>query len=328
MGLLVDGEWKDQWYDTKSNEGRFKRKESVFRNWVTADGSSGPSGKSGFKAEPDRYHLYVSYACPWAHRALIYRSLKGLEDIIPVSVTHWYMAENGWTFDSAPGVIPDPVNGADFVYNIYQAADPEYTGRCTVPILWDKKQKTMVSNESADIIRMFNSAFDGVGAAVGDYYPADHQDDINQLNEKIYHTLNNGVYKCGFATSQKAYDEAIEPLFDTMDWLEQRLSNQRYLIGNNITEADLRLFPTLYRFDAVYIGHFKCSVKRLMDYPNLWAYARDLFQFKTISGTVNMDHARKHYYESHDTINPSRIVPRFSPLIDFSLPHDRDRFGS
>ncbi|MDA8739842.1 glutathione S-transferase family protein [Rhodobacteraceae bacterium] len=322
MGLLQEGKWVDQWYDTKSTNGRFVRKAPQFRNWVTTDGRAGPSGKGGFKAEIGRYHLYVSLACPWAHRTLIFRALKGLEKMISVSVVHWYMAENGWTFDVGDGVAPDTVNGAQFLYQVYTQAKPDYSGRVTVPVLWDKHTKTIVSNESPEIIRMFNTAFDEVGSAQGDYYPEHLRSEIDTLNERIYNTLNNGVYRCGFATTQAAYEEAITPLFDTLDWLEDILSRKRYLTGAQITEADWRLFTTLIRFDPVYVGHFKCNIRRIADYPNLSNYLRDLYQQPGIARTVNMEHIKRHYYESHTSINPSRIVPT-GPDTDFTTPHDR-----
>ena len=275
MGLLVDGKWHDQWYDTKSTGGRFVRKDSAFRNWITADGAAGPTGEAGFKAEAGRYHLYVSLACPWAHRTLIFRALKGLEDMISVSVVNPYMAENGWTFEPADGVIADPQFGADYLYQIYTEADPTYSGRVTVPVLWDKKTGTIVSNESAEIIRMFNSAFDGIGATPGDYYPDAEREEINAINERVYDTVNNGVYKSGFATTQEAYEEALYPLFESLDWLEARLAKSRYLVKSGLTEADWRLFTTLVRFDPVYVGHFKCNIRRIADYPNLSNYVRD-----------------------------------------------------
>lgn len=324
MGLLVDGQWQDRWYDTRISKGRFVRKESQFRNWVTADGSPGPSGTAGFGAEPGRYHLYVSYACPWAHRTLIFRAVKGLEDMISVAVVHWFMGEYGWTFEDAE--IPDTVNQAQFMHQVYTAANPDYTGRVTVPVLWDKRHGTIVSNESSEIIRMFNSAFDGVGAAAGDYYPEALREEIDTINERVYHTVNNGVYRSGFATTQEAYEKAVVPLFETLDWLEDRLSGQRYLTGSAITEADWRLVTTLFRFDPVYVGHFKCNLKRIADYPNLSAYTRDLYQQPGIAETVRLDHIKAHYYGSHESINPTRIVPR-GPDIDYGAPHDRDRFG-
>ena len=325
MGLLVDGKWQDTWYDTKATKGRFERKASQFRNWITPDGAAGPSGSDGFAAEPGRYHLYISYACPWAHRTLIFRSLKGLEDSISLSVVHWYMAENGWTFAEADGVIADSVNSADFLHQVYTVVDDNYTGRVTVPVLWDKQQNRIVSNESSEIIRMFNSAFDGVGAKAGDYYPAARREDIDAVNARVYRDVNNGVYRAGFATTQEAYEEAATALFDALDWLEERLSHSRYLVGDEITEADWRLFTTLVRFDPVYVGHFKCNLKRIADYPNLSNYVRDLYQQPGIAQTVRMDHIKGHYYASHDTINPTRIVP-VGPDIDYGAPHDRGRF--
>lgn len=324
MGLLVNGQWQDQWYDTQSTGGRFIRKESQFRNWVTPDGSTGPSGVGGFKAEPDRYHLYVSYACPWAHRTLIFRALKGLEESISLSVVHWFMGEQGWTFAPGEGVISDPLFQSDYLHQVYSQAQADYTGRVTVPVLWDRQQQTIVSNESAEIIRMFNSAFDGVGAAVGDYYPESFRGEIDELNDRIYHTVNNGVYKAGFATTQAAYEEALHPLFETLDWLEARLATQRYLMGDRLTEADWRLFTTLLRFDPVYVGHFKCNLRRLVDYPHLWAYVRDLYQVPGVAETVNLAHIKGHYYQSHTTINPTGVVP-LGPEIDYGKAHGRDR---
>ena len=322
MGLLVEGQWQDQWYDTKSSGGRFKREDAGFRNWVTVDGSVGPTGSSGFKAEPNRYHLYVSLACPWAHRTTIYRKLKGLEDMISLSVVSPYMGENGWTFEKYPGVIADPINHADKLYEVYIAAKPDYTGRVTVPILWDKKTNRIVSNESSEIIRMFNSAFDEVGALPGNFLPADKQAEIDEINTFVYHAINNGVYKTGFATTQDAYEEALFELFAALDNMEARLQDKRYLTGDTITEADWRLFSTLMRFDAVYVGHFKCNIRRIVDYPNLWGYLRDLYQVPGIADTVNMDHIKTHYYGSHATINPTGIIP-VGPALDFDLPHQR-----
>jgi glutathionyl-hydroquinone reductase len=323
MGMLIDGTWSDVGYDTASTGGRFVREESAFRSWVTADGRPGPSGAGGFKAEPGRYHLYVSRACPWAHRTLIMRALKGLDDMISLSVVHWIMGENGWTFEDGPGVIPDGINHAAFVHQVYTHADPAYTGRATVPILWDKQTGTIVSNESANILRMFNTAFDGVGAVPGDYYPEPLHPEIDALNARIYDTLNNGVYKAGFATTQKAYDEAIVPLFATLDFLETRLSSRRYLLGEALTEADIRLFTSLVRFDSVYHGHFKCNLKRIVDYPNLWGFTRDIFQLPGVRATVDFDHIKRHYYESHKCINPSGIVPA-GPVLDWLAPHHRE----
>lgn len=323
MGLLVDGKWQDNWYDTKTSGGKFERSEAQFRNWVTADGSAGPSGEGGFKAESGRYHLYVSYACPWAHRALIFRQLKGLEDHIGVSVVHPDMLGEGWTFDDAfPGATGDTLFGLPYARDIYTRADPKFTGRVTVPILWDKQRETIVSNESAEIIRMFNSAFDEITGNSDDYYPTELHDRIEEVNARIYDTLNNGVYKAGFATTQDAYDAAVHPLFDTLDWIEDNLSENRYLAGEKMTEADWRLFTTLVRFDKVYHLHFKCNRKRIIDYPNLWAYTRDLYQVPGVAETVNFDHIVRHYHYSHDTINPNRIIP-INPVLDFDAPHGR-----
>jgi len=309
MGLLQNGKWVDQWYDTASTGGRFVRKASQFRNWITQDGSAGPSGIGGFQAEKDRYHLYVSHACPWAHRTMIFRILKGLEEMISYSVVHWLMLDEGWTFETGEGVIADPLYNATRLHQIYTTADPLYSGRVTVPVLWDKKQNTIVSNESAEIIRMFNSAFDGLGAKTGDYYPENRREDIDAINDRIYNTLNNGVYKAGFATTQNAYEEAVVPLFDTLDWLEQRLSNSLFLIGENITEADWRLFTTLIRFDAVYVGHFKCNLHRIADYPALSVYLKRLLDVPGVMQTINMAHIKNHYYQSHRSINPHGVVP-------------------
>lgn len=325
MGLLVDGKWQDRWYDTDSSGGKFERSESAFRHWVTSDGSPGPSGDGGFEASAGRYHLYASYACPWAHRTLIYRSLKGLEHAIGVSFVHWYMAENGWTFESdEEGIVGDKLFGSDYLREIYVRAEPAATTRVTVPILWDTERETIVSNESSEIIRMLNSAFDGIGATAGDFYPEAARESIDQINERIYDTLNNGVYRCGFATSQSAYDEAVTPLFDTLDWLETQLDKTRFLCGSEPLEADWRLLPTLLRFDAVYHGHFKCNRQRLVDYPNLWGYTRDLYQWPGIAGTCHFDHARQHYHRSHETINPHRILP-IGADIDFDSAHGREQ---
>ncbi|WP_198331147.1 glutathione S-transferase family protein [Psychrobacter aquimaris] len=324
MGLLVDGKWQDKWYDTEENGGRFEREDAGFRNWVTVDGSAGPTGVGGFQAEADRYHLYVSLACPWAHRTLVYRKLKGLEDIIPISVVHPFMGEHGWTFAEGKGVIADPLIHADYAYELYIKAKPNYTGRVTVPILWDKKTNTIVSNESSEIIRMFNSAFDEVGALAGDFSPASLLPEIDDINAFVYTTINNGVYKAGFSTTQEAYEEAVIELFAALDTLEARLADKRYLTGSTITEADWRLFTTLVRFDAVYVGHFKCNLRRIIDYPNLWGYLRDLYQVPGIAETVNMGHIKQHYYTSHANINPTRIIP-IGPAIDFTTAHNRDQ---
>lgn len=324
MGLLQDGKWVDQWYDTKASKGRFVRKDASLRNWITPDGTAGPSGKAGFKAEAGRYHLYVSHACPWAHRTLIFRALKGLEEMISISVVHPFMGKDGWTFEEGDGVIADSINNAEFMHQVYTAAEPTYSGRVTVPVLWDRETAKIVSNESSEIIRMFNTAFDNIGALPGDYYPVRLRDEIDTVNTRIYDTLNNGVYRSGFATTQQAYEEAVVPLFETLDWLDNILSKQRYLAGPAITEADWRLFTTLVRFDPVYVGHFKCNLKRIIDYENLSEYIRDLYQQPGIAETVHMNHIKQHYYGSHETINPTRIVP-LGPEIDYSAPHNRDR---
>ncbi|WP_305812424.1 glutathione S-transferase family protein [Photobacterium leiognathi] len=322
MGLLVDGKWHTDWYDTKSTGGKFERKASSFRNWITKDGSAGITGEAGFKAEPNRYHLYVSLACPWAHRAIIYRQLKGLDSMIPMSVVNAYMGENGWNFEAGDGVVADPIFNAQFLHQIYTQADPDYTGRVTVPVLWDKHKQSIVSNESADIIRMLNSAFDDAGAVKGDFYPQALRQQIDELNDFVYANINNGVYRAGFATTQEAYDEAVIALFDALEVIEQRLSTQRYLLGDHITEADWRLFTTLVRFDAVYVGHFKCNLKRIVDFPHLWGYVRDLYQVEGIAQTVDIDYIKAHYYGSHETINPTRIIPK-GPKLDFLSPHHR-----
>ena len=325
MGLLVDGQWQDRWYDTKKFGGKFVRSQSQFRNWITADGAPGPSGKGGFKAEAGRYHLYVSLACPWAHRTLIVRLLKSLEDFISVDVVHWEMLDQGWVFKTGPAATGDTVNGKERLYEIYQLADPTYSGRVTVPTFWDKETQTIVSNESAEIIRMFNSAFDGLTGNTLDFYPEALRAEIDAINEPIYNTVNNGVYKAGFATRQEAYEDAFDALFGTLDILEERLSGQRYLVGNRITEADWRLFTTLVRFDPVYVSHFKCNRRRIADYPNLSNYTRDLFQKPGVAETVDLFHIKQHYFGSHESVNPTRIVPK-GPEIDYNAPHDRGRF--
>ncbi len=327
MGLLVNGKWKNEWYETESTGGRFERKAPSFRNWVTKDGSAGISGVAGFKAEENRYHLYVSLACPWAHRTIIYRKLKGLEDMISMSVVNAFMGDEGWTFAPGEGVVADPILNATNVHEIYTAAQADYTGRVTVPILWDKKTNTIVSNESPEIIRMFNSAFDDVGALPGDFSPPALLAEIDELNEFIYPTINNGVYRAGFATTQEAYEEAVTDVFTALDTLEERLEDRRYLTGNSITEADWRLFTTLVRFDAVYVGHFKCNLRRIVDYPNIWGYLRDLYQVPAIEETVAMDYIKAHYYGSHETINPTRVIP-LGPDIDFHIPHGREHLST
>lgn len=321
MGLLVNGVWQSEAGTWADSRGRMQRPDSTLRNWITPDGSPGPAGRGGFKAEPGRYHLYIARACPWAHRTAIFRELKGLQEMIGLSVTHWLMLENGWTFETAPGVIPDSVNGARYLHQIYAKSEPDYSGRVSVPVLWDKQTQRIVSNESADIIRMLNSAFDGIGAAPGDYYPEQLREEIDAINSRVYDTLNNGVYKAGFAGSQEAYDEAVVQVFETLDWLEGKLSRAQYLCGDRLTEADWRLFTTLLRFDPVYHTHFKCNLRRLIDYPALWAYTRRLYRHPAVRPTVNFDHIKAHYFQSHRWINPTGIVPK-GPLVDFEAPVD------
>jgi putative glutathione S-transferase len=295
--------------------GEFHREPAQFRSWVTTTGEPGPVGDGGFKAEPGRYHLYVSLACPWAHRTLIMRRLKGLEDMISISVVHWLMAERGWTFDAGPCVVPDPLLDARTLRDIYRAAAPDYSARATVPMLWDKQRATIVNNESSEIIRMFNSAFDTVGAAPGDYYPEPLRGEIDAINDRVYRTVNNGVYRAGFATAQPKYEAAVTELFATLDWLEQRLATTDYLVGERLTEADIRLFTTMIRFDAVYHGHFKCNVRRIVDYPALWRFTRRIYALPAVRDTVNFEHIKNHYYQSHKHINPTGIVP-VGPALD------------
>ncbi len=326
MGLLVDGVWKNEWYDTKASGGRFVRAESSFRRWVTSDGRAGPTGEGGFAAEPGRYHLYVSLACPWAHRTLILRKLKKLEDAISVAVVSPLMGDAGWTFDESESSTGDALNGARTLADIYRLADPRFTGRVTVPVLWDKARRTIVNNESSEIIRMFNSAFDAFTDVQDDFYPAALRAEIDAVNAFVYPSINNGVYRAGFATTQAAYEEAFLALFGALDEIDLRLASQRYLVGGKITEADIRLFTTLVRFDAVYVGHFKCNLRRIADYPNLANYLRDLYQTPGFGETVNLDHIKRHYYGSHRQINPTGIVP-LGPALDFCAPHDRGRFA-
>jgi len=323
MGLLIDGIWYDKWYETESSGGAFRRADAQFRNWITPDGAAGPSGKAGFKAETGRYHLYVSLACPWAHRTLILRKLKGLENIIDVSVVHPDILSDGWTFARDDhGATGDTLYGSEFAHQIYTRSDPGFSGRVTVPILWDKARETIVSNESSEIIRMFNSAFDGITGNKLDFWPEPLRDKIETVNTRIYKTVNNGVYKSGFSTTQDAYDAAVGPLFDSLDWLESHLATHRYLMGDQITEADWRLFTTLIRFDPVYHLHFKCNRKRLIDYPNLWGFTRELFQWPGVSETVGLRHIVRHYHYSHDSINPYHIIP-VNPVLDYLEPHGR-----
>jgi glutathionyl-hydroquinone reductase len=327
MGLLVDGVWQDEQHAQRTPAGRFVRPATRFRNFVTADGSAGPTGEGGFPAARDRYHLYVSLACPWAHRTVIMRKLKGLEEIVSLSVVEPLYGPHGWRFGTGAGTIPDSVNGAHELMEIYLRADPKYTGRVSVPVLWDKERRTIVNNESAEIIRMFNGAFGRFTNVRTDYYPQALREEIDRVNTLVYENVNNGVYRTGFATTQDAYEEAFRSVFAALDELEARLARQRYLAGREITEADWRLFPTLVRFDAVYYSHFKCNLRRIVDYPNLWSYLRDLYQQPGVAATVNMDHIKRHYYGSQRHVNPTGIVP-LGPVLDFTAPHDRGRFGS
>ena len=309
MGLLVEGVWHDKGYGQDARDGRFERDASIFRNWVTADGAAGPSGEGGFKAEAGRYHLYASYFCPWATRCLIMRKLKGLESVISLSITDWLMLADGITFHERDGVVPDPIHHARFLHQVYTAAKPDYSGRVTVPVLWDKARRTIVSNESAEIIRMMNAAFEGCGATGADYYPRDLRHEIDVVNDLVYDRVNNGVYKAGFATTQAAYEAAVHPLFETLDLLDHRLAAQRFLTGDAMTEADIRLVTTLLRFDLVYVGHFKCNIKRIADYPALSAYLEDMMSVDAVASTFRADHIKNHYYRSHPWINPTGIVP-------------------
>lgn len=321
MGLLVDGKWQDKWYDTKKSGGKFERQASKFRNDISSDDSS------EFKAESGRYHLYVSLACPWAHRTLIFRKLKGLENHIDVSIVHPEMLENGWEFKTYPGATGDKLYNADFVHQIYTKAQPSVTTRVTVPVLWDTKTHSIVNNESAEIIRIFNTAFNALTGNTDDYYPKALREEIDSINERVYHDINNGVYKAGFATSQAAYEEAVSSLFNALDWIEARLSKQRYLVGDSITEADWRLFTTLIRFDAVYHGHFKCNKRQIADYPNIFGYMKELYQVDGVRETVNLDHIKRHYYFSHTMINPTQVIP-VGPEQDFMSPHGRDHIST
>jgi putative glutathione S-transferase len=327
MGLLVDGVWQDEQHAQRTPAGRFVRPATRFRNWITEDGSAGASGEGGFPAARDRYHLYVSLACPWAHRTVIMRKLKGLEEIVSISVVEPLYGPHGWRFGTSAGTIPDGVNGASELAEIYLRADPKYTGRVSVPVLWDKDRRTIVNNESAEIIRMLNSAFGRFTNVCTDYYPQALRGEIDRVNTLVYENINNGVYRTGFATTQEAYEDAFASVFAALDDLEARLARQRYLAGKEITEADWRLFPTLIRFDAVYYSHFKCNLRRIVDYPNLWNYLRDLYQQPGVAATVNMDHIKRHYYGSQRHVNPTGIVP-VGPALDFLSPHDRRRFGN
>jgi glutathionyl-hydroquinone reductase len=309
MGAFVKGAWRADADFPHDKTGHFVRPHAPFRNWVTANGDAGPSGEGGFKAERGRYHLIVSLACPWAHRTLIFRRLKRLESMISLSVVHWLLGERGWTFDDGPGVVPDPIFGAKALREFYVSARPDYSGRVTVPVLWDKQTNTIVNNESSEIIRMFNSAFDRIGAADGDFYPSDLRAEIDDVNARVYATVNNGVYRAGFASAQEAYEEAFRALFETLDWLAARLKDRRFLFGDRLTEADWRLFTTLIRFDAVYFGHFKCNLREIRDYPGLSRYVSELYHWPGVAETVDFFHIKHHYYASHLRINPSGIVP-------------------
>ena len=324
MGLLVDGKWQDKWYDTDKTGGEFKRTTTTFRDWITPDGSPGPDGRKAVPAEAGRYHLYVSLACPWAHRTLITRKLKKLDDVISLSVVDYHMGEEGWVFSDRPGAIPHDVLGKERLYEVYLEAEPTYTGRVTVPVLWDKQQGTIVNNESAEIIRILNTGFSAFADNAVDVTPQEHLAEIDRINAVVYDAVNNGVYKCGFATTQAAYEKPFAALFETLDILEERLSGQRYLVPSKApTEADWRLFTTLIRFDAVYYGHFKCNQRRIADYPAIDAYMRELYQWPGIAKTVNFEHIKGHYYTSHKTINPTGIVPR-GPKLDLDTPHGRE----
>jgi len=325
MGLLVDGVWQDEQHSARTPEGRFVRPTTRFRNWVTEDGGPGPTGEGGFAAARGRYHLYVALPCPWAHRTVIMRMLKGLEDVVSMSVLEPLYGPHGWRFGTSPGTSPDSVNGASELAEIYLRADPRYTGRVSVPALWDKERRTIVNNESGEIIRMLNGAFGRFTNVRTDYYPPALREEIDRVNALVYENVNNGVYRAGFATAQEAYDEAFHALFHVLDELERRLARHRYLVGGDITEADWRLFTTLVRFDAVYYSHFKCNLRRIIDYPNLSNYLRDLYQQPGVAATVNMDHIKRHYYGSQRHVNPTGIVP-LGPQLDFSAPHDRGRF--
>ena len=322
MGLLVNGQWQDKWYDTDNNQGEFKREAAQLRNWVTEDGSAGQSGDAGFKAEKDRYHLYVSLACPWAHRTLIFRHLKGLEDYISVSVVSPDMLEHGWTFDKVNHSTGDALFDSEFMHQIYTRNKADYSGRVTVPVLWDKKTQRIVSNESAEIIRMFNCAFNALTGNERDFYPQLLRSEIDEVNEFVYHNINNGVYRAGFATTQEAYTEAFDDLFAALDKIEQRLTANRYLVGETLTEADWRLFTTLIRFDSVYVGHFKCNLRTIESYPAISNYLRELYQIEGVSKTVDFYHIKRHYYFSHTMINPTQVVPK-GPDIDYARPHNR-----
>jgi putative glutathione S-transferase len=327
MGFFVEGEWQEDTPANRYDRGRFVRTPSIYRNWITPDGSAGPSGEGGFAAAPGRYHLYVSHSCPWAYRTTLFRKLKELEDVVSITIAAPLYGERSWRFADEPGCIPDTVNGTKELWEVYLLANPRYSGRVTVPTLWDKERRTIVNNESSEIIRMFNAAFGRFTEDRTDYYPAALRDEIDRVNDVVYANVNNGVYRAGFATTQEAYEEAFRSVFTTLDDLERRLSRQRYVAGPRLTEADWRLFPTLVRFDAVYYSHFKCNLRRIIDYPNLWNYVCDLYQTPGIADTVSMDHIKRHYYVSQRRVNPTGIVP-LGPELNFLMEHDRDRFVS
>ena len=310
MGLLVDGVWHDEWYNTEDNDGKFIREDAQFRDWISKDGK--------FQPEAGRYHLYVCLACPWASRCLMMRKLKGLEEIISLSVVNPVMLEHGWTFEDGPGVIADPIIDADYMHEIYTHVDPTYSGRVTVPVLYDKKTDTIVNNESSDIIRMMNTAFDEIGATPGDYYPADLRDEINDINDYVYDHVNNGVYKAGFATEQQVYEKEAQHVDDALAKLNDRLEHQDYLVGDQLTEADIRLFTTLIRFEHVYFGHFKCNLHHLTEYPHLWEYTKRIYNYENLADTVDFEHIQTHYYKSHTMINPNQIIPA-GPDLDLSV---------
>ncbi|HJO88011.1 MAG TPA: glutathione S-transferase family protein, partial [Rhodospirillales bacterium] len=323
MGMLIDGNWADD-DKFRNKDGKFVRPESIFRHWITPDGSAGPDGQKGFKAEPDRYHLYVTHNCPWAYRSVVFRKLKGLEGIISIAVGGSTYKDEGWTFNDEPGAIPDSVNNIHHLHELYTKAEPAYTGRVTVPTLWDKKEQTIVSNESSEIIRMFNSSFDGLTNNNNDYYPVELSSDIDVINETVYANVNNGVYRTGFAATQEAYEEAFDNLFNTLDDLEERLAQQRYLVGDRLTEADWRLFSTLLRFDIVYYGHFKCNKKHIYEYPNLWNFTLELYQHPGVAEVTNFDHIKRGYYHLRPQLNPLGTVAK-GPALDFNHPHDREK---
>lgn len=310
MGLLVDGVWHDEWYNTEDNDGKFIREDAQFRDWISKEGK--------FQPEAGRYHLYVCLACPWASRCLMMRKLKGLEEIISLSVVSPVMLEHGWTFKDGPGVIADPIIDADYIHEIYTHVDPTYSGRVTVPVLYDKKTDTIVNNESSDIIRMMNTAFDEIGATPGDYYPANLRDEIDDINDYVYDHVNNGVYKAGFATEQQVYEKEAQNVDDALAKLNDRLEHQDYLVGDQLTEADIRLFTTLIRFEHVYFGHFKCNLHHLTEYPHLWEYTKRIYNYENLADTVNFDHIQTHYYKSHTMINPNQIIPA-GPDLDLSV---------